>query len=167
MSNKIPLCPFKKFTFNNDKCDDEYFMKHACNEALKAWAIGEIPIGAIAVIDDKIIARAHNLTERAKNATAHAEMLLINKVSKKIGDWRLSNTTLYVTKEPCPMCSGAIFKSRIKRVVIGLVDERQGCLGGKLNFNNIPLNHTLITSVTSLNNFCETLLKTFFELRRN
>lgn len=116
--------------------DDERFMRKAIEQAQKAKAIGEVPIGAVVVCDGKIIARAYNLRQTTKDATAHAEMLAIKKTSKKLKTWHLVDCTLYVTLEPCPMCSGAIINSRLKRVVYGAVDPKAGCCG---TFYNLPM----------------------------
>ena len=106
---------------------DEKYMKVAINEALKAQYIGEVPIGAVIVKDNKIIARAHNLRETRQDPTAHAEYLAIQKAAKIVGSWRLEDCTLYVTLEPCVMCAGAIVMSRIPRVVYGASDPKGGC----------------------------------------
>jgi len=160
-------CSFIPFDVSIETQDDCFFMKNAYNEALKAWQLGEIPIGAIAVEDGKIIAKACNLVETNHDATSHAEMEIIRYLSNLRGDWRLNGITLYVTKEPCPMCSGAIYKSRISRVVVGVYDAIQGCLGGRIHFNDIlKLYHKIEVAQEGLNGTCENLLKTFFELRR-
>ena len=163
----IPKCPF--LPFNEPACapTDAFFMKCAYNEALRAWQLGEIPIGAIAVAEGKIVARACNHVENEQDATAHAEMQIIRELSQKRSDWRLSNVTLYVTKEPCPMCSGAIYKARIPKVVVGVWDKTQGCMGGRINLSeNLRLYHNVEVSCESLNGACEELLLTFFKLRR-
>ena len=142
-------------------------MRCAFNEALKAWGKGEIPIGAVAIADDKLVARAHNAVETNHDPTAHAEMQLIRELSKKKRDWRLTDVTLYVTKEPCPMCAGAIYKARIPKVVVGVVDRQQGCLGGCLCLHTaLRLYHRVSVEVEPLEDACERMLKTFFELRR-
>jgi len=107
---------------------DRLFMKQALEEAQQAALLGEVPIGAVLVYEGKIIARAHNLRETTQNATTHAELLVIQEACKKIGSWRLENTTLYVTLEPCPMCAGAILQSRVPRVVYGARDQKAGCV---------------------------------------
>lgn len=164
----IPKCPFLSFdeTVSNSN-NDIFFMRCAFNEALKAWDLGEIPIGAVGVINGEIVARAYNCVEAKNDATAHAEMEIIRYLSQKKGDWRLSDLTLYVTKEPCPMCSGAIYKSRIPRVVLGAFDTIQGCLGGRIHFNTIlHLYHQVQVDYEPLNGLCEDMIKTFFKLRR-
>jgi tRNA(adenine34) deaminase len=163
----IPSCPFEFFDENPSENSSAYFMRYAFNEALKAWEKGEIPIGAVAVIDEKLVARAHNAVETNHDPTAHAEMQLIRELSQKKGDWRLTDVTLYVTKEPCPMCAGAIYKARIPKVVIGVVDDKQGCLGGCLCLHTmLRLYHRVSVEVEPLEDACERMLKTFFELRR-
>ena len=142
-------------------------MRCAFNEALKAWKLGEIPVGAAAVVDNKLAARAHNAIETRKDPTAHAEMNLIRQLAREKNDWRLTDVTLYVTKEPCPMCSGAIYKARIPKVVVGVVDPQQGCLGGRLCLHEaLRLYHKVEVEIEPLDGICERMLKTFFELRR-
>ncbi len=166
MENHV-FCPFVPFDISVKKETDCFFMQNAYNEALRAWQLGEIPIGAVAVENGKIIASTCNLVETNHDATSHAEMEIIRYLSKVRGDWRLNGITLYVTKEPCPMCSGAIYKSRISRVVLGCYDKIQGCIGGRIHFNEIlKLYHRLNVSQEGLEGACENLLKTFFELRR-
>lgn len=164
----IPPCPFafleEKFLSEPRKQD---FMRCAYNEALKAWKRGEIPIGAVAVAQHSLIARAGNAVETQQDATAHAEMNLIRMLSHQRNDWRLTDVTLYVTKEPCPMCSGAIFRARIPTVIVGAWDTRQGCLGGRIHFNQVlQAYHQVSVEEESLQGSCEQLLTTFFSLRR-
>ena len=160
-------CPFEPFDVTQESNNDRFFMKTAYNQALRAWTLGEIPIGAVAVENGKVIAKACNFIETNHDATAHAEMEIIRYLSKTRGDWRLNSITLYVTKEPCPMCSGAIYKSRISRVVVGVYDAIQGCLGGRIHFNDsLKLYHKVNVAQEDLNGACENLLKTFVELRR-
>jgi len=113
--------------------NDRYFMKIAIEEAKKAGDIGEVPIGAVVVLDGKVIAKAHNLREAEQTAIAHAELLAIDKACKETGSWRLDNAVLYVTLEPCAMCSGAIILSRVKKVVYGASDPKGGCAGTFMN----------------------------------
>ena len=123
---------------------DEFYMNEALKEAEKAFSEGEVPIGAIIVYDSRIIARAHNQTEMLKDATAHAEMIAITQASGSLGDWRLNNAVIYVTKEPCPMCAGAMVNSRIKRLVFGISDIEMGAAGGAINIaGNSILRHQL------------------------
>ena len=116
-------------------------MKMALKEANKAFKKNEVPIGAIIVKDDKVIARAHNMREKNNLATSHAEILVIEKANKKLKSWRLDSCTLYVTIEPCPMCAGAIIQSRIKEVVYGARDLKAGAHASALNLFEIPFNH--------------------------
>lgn len=113
--------------------NDEYYMSMALKEAQKAKAEGEVPIGAVLVRENKILARARNQRERLKNPLSHAELEVIRKASKKLKNWRLSNSTLYVTVEPCAMCAGAIIQSRINRLVYGAEDKKAGACGSILN----------------------------------
>lgn len=146
---------------------DILFMKKALKEAKKAYNMGEIPIGAVIVKDGKIIARGCNKREKSNLATAHAEMIVIDKACKKLGSWRLSDCTLYVTLEPCPMCTGAIINSRISRVVYGSDDPKSGACGGfcDLSKSNI-LNHSFEVFRGVLEKDCKNILNDFFkELR--
>lgn len=143
-------------------------MKEALIEAKKAFAIGEIPIGAI-ICDDKgnIISRGHNLREKTFDATAHAEIVAIRKACTKLQNWRLSDLTLYVTVEPCPMCAGAIFSSRLKRLVYGATDWRAGGCESVFNIvNNHWLNHQTQIRAGVLEDECSLLVKKFFQTKR-
>lgn len=147
--------------------DDAFFMKLAYNNALKAWRQGEVPVGAVIEYGGEVIAQAFNSVELSKDPTAHAEILAITQAAAKIGDWRLNGATLYVTKEPCPMCAGACVMSRISRVVFGAPDPKMGFLGGAAKFHDIKtLNHSLEVSETVLQQECVELLRTFFALKR-
>ncbi|QPC47950.1 tRNA adenosine(34) deaminase TadA [Mangrovibacillus cuniculi] len=148
-------------------CTDSYFMEQAIAEAEKARAIGEVPIGAVVVLNEEIIGRGHNLRETTQQATTHAEVIAIEQACKKIGSWRLEDTTLYVTLEPCPMCSGAIILSRVKRVVYGARDPKAGCVGSLMNLlQDDRFNHQCEVTEGVLNERCSSLLTTFFrELR--
>ena len=143
---------------------DILFMKKALNEAKKAYQIGEIPIGAVIVKDGKIIARGYNKREKANMSTAHAEMVCIDKACKKLGTWRLSGCTLYVTLEPCPLCTGAIINSRIPKVVFGASDTKSGACGGfcDLSKSNI-LNHSFEVTSSILEKECKNILDDFFK----
>jgi len=147
---------------------DILFMKKALKEAKKAYDIAEIPIGAVIVKDDKIIARGYNKREKNNMATSHAEMIAIEKACKKLGTWRLSDCTLYVTLEPCPMCTGAVINARIPRVVFGASDIKSGACGGfcDLSKSNI-LNHIFDIEKGILEDECKDILNSFFkELRK-
>jgi tRNA(adenine34) deaminase len=143
---------------------DEKYMKVAINEALKAQHIGEVPIGAVIVKDNKIIARAHNLRETRQDPTAHAEYLAIQKAAKIVGSWRLEDCTLYVTLEPCVMCAGAIVMSRIPRVVYGASDPKGGCSGSLMDLTQeARFNHRAIVDKHILADECGELLRQFFK----
>lgn len=113
-------------------------MKLAYNQALKAWNCGEVPVGAVIEFGGELIAQAHNSVEGSRDPTAHAEILAITQAAAKLGDWRLAGATLYVTKEPCPMCAGACVMSRLKRVVYAVSDPKMGFLGGAMKFHDLP-----------------------------
>lgn len=146
---------------------DERFMKEAVKQAKKAYAIGEVPIGCVIVYDGKIIARGYNRRTIDKNTLAHAELQAIRKASRKMDDWRLEDCTMYVTLEPCQMCSGAIVQSRMKRVVVGCMNPKAGCAGSVLNILQMPeFNHQVELTTGVLEEACSGLMKTFFrELR--
>lgn len=142
---------------------DSYFMKEAIKEATKAQGLNEVPIGAVIVYDGKIISRAYNLRESEQNSLAHAELLAIDKACRVQGSWRLEDTTLYVTLEPCPMCSGAIILSRVKRVVYGASDPKGGCAGTLMNLLEDPrFNHQCEVVKGVLESECSELLSDFF-----
>ena len=146
-----------------DQTKDEYFMKEAIKEAKKAEELKEVPIGAVIVIGDKIISQAHNLRESRQNAVAHAELLAIDQACREMESWRLEEATLYVTLEPCPMCSGAIILSRVKRVVYGAADPKGGCAGTFMNLlQDERFNHQSEVTRGVLENECSQLLSDFF-----
>jgi tRNA(adenine34) deaminase len=146
---------------------EEYFMREALRQAKKAFAAGEVPIGAVIVREGTIIARAWNQVELLKDATAHAEMLAITQAEAGVGDWRLTDCDLYVTKEPCPMCAGAIVHARLRRVIFGCADPKGGAAGGLLNILQMPqLNHRSEITPRILADDCAALLKEFFAARR-
>ena len=148
--------------------EKEIFMKEALKEAKKAYDKLEIPVGAVIVKDGKIIARAHNQKETKCDTTKHAEILAIQKASKKLKSWRLLNCEMYVTLEPCSMCAGAIINSRIKKVYIGAMDEKTGAVGSVFNlFDDYKFNHKPEFETGILKDECEEILKSFFkELRK-
>jgi tRNA(adenine34) deaminase len=150
-----------------DLQSDHYFMGEALRQAAKAFEKGEVPVGAVIVRGGKIIARAFNQVELLKDATAHAEMLALTQAEQVVGDWRLTDCTLYATKEPCPMCAGAIVHTRLARVVFGASDPKGGAAGGALNLLQFPtLNHRCeITSSVRLEE-CRQLLQNFFVTQR-
>ena len=146
----------------------EYYMKQALKEAEKAYKKLEVPVGAIIVKDGKIIARAHNQKETKTDTTKHAEILAIQKASKKLKSWRLIDCDMYVTLEPCTMCAGAIINSRINKIYIATMDEKTGAVGSVLNiFEDYTFNHKVESEKGILKEECEELLKQFFkELRK-
>ena len=150
-----------------DLHSDDYFMSEALRQALKAYELGEVPVGAVIVRDGRIIARAYNQVETLTDATAHAEMLALTQAESAVGDWRLTDCTLYVTKEPCPMCAGAVVHTRLARVVFGAGDPKGGAAGGALNLLQFPtLNHRCeITSGVRLDE-CREMLRSFFQEQR-
>ena len=145
----------------------EKYMKEALKQAKKAYALGEVPIGCVIVYEDQIIARGYNRRNTDKNTLAHAEITAINRASKKIGDWRLEGCTLYVTLEPCQMCSGAIVQSRITNVVMGCMNPKAGCGGSILNLLEMPeFNHQVHVTRHVMEEECSQILQDFFkELR--
>ncbi|MCI8797759.1 MAG: nucleoside deaminase [Dorea sp.] len=148
---------------------DEKYMKEAVRQARKAYGIGEVPIGCVIVFEDKIIGRGYNRRTVDKNTLAHAELIAIRKACKKIGDWRLEGCTMYVTLEPCQMCSGAIVQSRIPRVVIGCMNPKAGCAGSILNLLQVEeFNHQTELTKGVLEEECSRMMKEFFrELRES
>ncbi|MEE0383267.1 tRNA adenosine(34) deaminase TadA [Amedibacillus dolichus] len=146
---------------------NEKFMVEAIKEAKKAELIDEVPIGCVIVKDDKIIARGHNLRESKQRSTAHAEIIAIEKACKKLKSWRLEGCSLYVTLEPCPMCSGAILQSRIEHVVYGAKDPKGGCMESCMNMYEVKgFNHYPDVIGGVLEDECGSLLKTFFKRKR-
>ncbi len=147
----------------------EIFMKEALKEAKKAYDKLEVPVGAIIVKDGKVIARAHNVKEKKKDTTKHAEIIAISKASKKLESWRLMDCEMYVTLEPCSMCAGALINARIKKVYIGTMDEKTGACGSVFNLlKDYTFNHTVEIETGILQEDCESMLKNFFrELRKS
>ena len=148
--------------------EQEKFMKEALKEAKKAYDKLEVPVGCVIVKDGKIVARAHNLKETKKDTTKHAEILAIQKASKKLDAWRLLDCDMYVTLEPCSMCAGAIINSRIRNLYIGTMDKKTGAAGSVLNlFEDFTFNHKVTVQNGILKEQCEKILKDFFkELRK-
>ena len=150
-----------------DLQSDQYFMGEALRQAARAYEAEEVPVGAVVVREGRIIARAFNQVELLKDATAHAEMLALTQAESVVGDWRLTDCTLYVTKEPCPMCAGAIVHVRLARVVFGAGDPKAGAAGGAMNLlQHASFNHQceITTGVREVE--CRTLLQTFFAEQR-
>ncbi|MCI9314842.1 MAG: nucleoside deaminase [Lachnospiraceae bacterium] len=146
---------------------DEKYMKEAIRQARKAYALGEVPIGCVIVYQERIIGRGYNRRNTDKNTLAHAEITAINKASRKMGDWRLEDCTLYVTLEPCQMCAGAIVQARITEVVMGSMNPKAGCGGSILNILEMPeFNHQVQVRRGILAEECTQMLTDFFkELR--
>lgn len=147
---------------------DDYFMRLALREAEKGYQANEVPVGAIIVREGKVIARAWNQVETLKDATAHAEMLALTSAQSTLGDWRLEGCTLYVTKEPCPMCAGAIVHCRPDKVVFGCPDAKGGAAGGWINLleSNPPLNHRCDVVSGVMGEDCLSILQSFFRAAR-
>jgi len=157
---RASLIPRKRL----DMTRDEKYMKAAIREARKAYALEEVPIGCVIVQNDKIIARGYNRRNTDKNTLAHAEMSAIKKASKKTGDWRLEDCTMYVTLEPCQMCAGAIVQSRLGRVVIGSMNPKAGCAGSVINLLQMKqFNHQVEMETGVLEEECSTMLSGFFQ----
>lgn len=145
----------------------ERFMREALKEAKKAYDKLEVPVGAVIVKEGKIIARAHNLKETKFDTTKHAEILAIQKASKKLNSWRLLDCEMYVTLEPCSMCAGAMINSRIKKVYIGANDEKTGAVGSVFNLlEDYTFNHKVEIEKGILKDECESILKQFFKMLR-
>ena len=150
-----------------DLQSDHFFMGEALRQATRAYEAEEVPVGAVVVLGGRIIARAFNQVELLKDATAHAEMLALTQAEEVVGDWRLTDCTLYVTKEPCPMCAGAIVHVRLARVVFGASDPKGGAAGGALNLLQFPsFNHQCDITHGVREVECRTLLQTFFAEQR-
>ncbi len=151
----------------NTESKDEHYMKKALRQAQRAASLGEVPIGCVIVCGDKVVGRGCNMRNTKKTTLAHAEITAIDKASKKLGDWRLEGCTMYVTLEPCQMCSGAIVQSRLDRVVIGAKNPKAGCAGSILNLLDMEqFNHRVEITNGVLENECSKLLKSFFKLFR-
>ena len=158
----INLLEFFTFTHMENPFDDTYYMKKALQEAEEAFEQGEIPVGAVIVINDRIIARAHNLTELLNDVTAHAEMQAITAAANFLGGKYLTNCTLYVTLEPCKMCAGALYWSQIPKIVYGARDEKRGCIAleTKLHPKTLMVGGVLAEEASAL-------MKRFFVEKRN
>ena len=146
----------------------EKFMKEAITQAKKAYDKEEIPVGAVIVKDGKIIARGYNKKEEKKDTTQHAEIIAIQKASRKIGAWRLQDCEMYVTLEPCAMCTGALIQARLKRVYIGTMDPKTGACGSVLNLlEDYKFNHKVEVETNIMQKECEKILKDFFKYLRS
>lgn len=148
--------------------NDIKFMREALKEAKKAYLINEIPVGCVIVHNDKIIARGYNKREKNNQAIDHAEIIAIKKASKKLNSWRLDECKMYITLEPCVMCSGAIIQSRIKEIIYGAKDYRFGCHKSLINLFDLDFNHKVMVKDYILEKECSSLISNFFkELREN
>ena len=163
-----PACPFEKRFPSQLERDDAFYMSLAYNQAIDAWRRDEVPLGAVIELNGEIIGLAHNTVESAHDPTAHAEILAITQAAAKLGNWRLEGATLYVTKEPCPMCAGATLMARLKRVCYAVPDPKMGCLGGATNLNDLARvnHHVELTAGGVLEPECRELLQAFFKLKR-
>ena len=160
-------CPFQKIYPSQLIRDDKFFMQLAYNQAIDAWRADETPIGAVIEYAGEPIAHAFNRVDQTKDPTAHAEMLAITKAANYLGDWRLNECTLYVTKEPCPMCAGASIMSRLKEVVFAVPDPKMGYLGGVMAAHTTQsLNHCLKVRSGVLEKECLELIQAYFRLKR-
>jgi tRNA(adenine34) deaminase len=147
---------------------DEYLMREALRQAQKAYAADEVPVGAVVVLEGRIIGRAHNQVELLKDATAHAEMLALTQAEATVGDWRLTDCDLYVTKEPCAMCAGALVHTRIRRLIFGCADPSAGAAGSLINLLQMPtFNHHCEITSGALQKECAAILQDFFRKRRD
>lgn len=146
--------------------DDEFYMRLALGLAEQAAEDGEVPVGAVAIWDGEVVGTGRNRREHGKNALAHAELEAIDAACKKLGGWRLHRCELYVTLEPCPMCSGAIINSRIRRLVYGASDPKAGCFGSVADFNSLPFNHRPEIFSGVLADECAQVLSDFFRSLR-
>lgn len=147
--------------------DDNDYMGLALEQARMAYAIGEVPIGAVLVLDGRVVAQAHNMRETWHDATAHAEVIVIREACQKLGRWRLTGATLYVTIEPCPMCAGALVMSRIDRLVYGSADYKAGGVESIFNIpQNAALNHRMTVVAGVRADECAGIMRDFFRARR-
>jgi len=160
-------CPFQKLFPSQLEKDANFYMQHAYNQSINAWEADEVPVGAIVVFEEQIIASAYNQTRLQKDPSAHAEMIAISQASRFIGDWRLNECKLFVTKEPCPMCAGATLISRIGEVHFALEDPKMGGLGGAISLHEMPQsNHKPQVFSGTLALECKILFQSFFQLKR-
>jgi tRNA(adenine34) deaminase len=167
MSEARLECPFQKVFPSQLIRDDVFFMSLAYNQTIDAWREDEVPVGAIIELGGEVIAAAHNQVDNTRDPTAHAEILAITQAAQAIGDWRLAGATLYVTKEPCPMCAGATLMARLKRVVYAVGDPKMGCLGGATDLNALPrINHHLEIARGAMEAECREVLQAYFRLKR-
>jgi len=165
---KSPLpCPYEKLFPSQLVRDDTFFMKLAYNQAIDGWRADETPVGAVIEMHGEPIAAAHNCVDTSKDPTAHAEMLAITQAANAVGDWRLNECRLFVTKEPCPMCAGASIMARLKEVIFAVPDPKMGYLGGVMKAHLTPtLNHRLSVRSGVLEEECRQLIQAYFRLKR-
>jgi tRNA(adenine34) deaminase len=167
LSKSPILCPFEKVFPSQLNRDDAFYMRLAYNAAIDAYNQNEVPVGAVITHHGEVIATSHNQVELTGDATAHAEILAITQATRKCQDWRLNECTLFVTKEPCPMCSGASVMARLGRVVYSVADKKMGFLGGALDISKVQsLNHQLEITGGVLEEDCKELLAHFFSIKR-
>ncbi len=145
---------------------EQQMMKEALLLAQKAYDNDEVPVGAVIVKGNEIVGRGYNKKEEMKNSLAHAEILAINEACNNLGTWHLDDCVLYVTLEPCPMCTGAIINSRIKRVIYGAYDEKGGCMGSLIDLTDLPFNHKVQIVGGYMESECKQLLQDFFKGKR-
>ena len=147
--------------------EHEAFMREALREAEKAYALGEVPVGAVVVVGEEIVSRGHNLRESLQDATAHAEIIALREAARKLGDWRLEDAVLYATMEPCPMCAGAMVQFRVKRIIYGTADPKAGAAGSVVDLLREPrFNHQVEVSAGVLEGPCREILQRFFQQLR-
>jgi len=164
---KPSLCPFPKIFPSQLEKGNLFFMQLAYNEAINAWNADEVPVGAVVARGDEVIASSFNQTRRQKDPTAHAEMIAITIAAKSVGDWRLNDCRLYVTKEPCPMCSGATIMARLGEVHFAVDDQKMGGLGGATSLHSLPFsNHKPKVYRQTMELECKEMLQAFFQLQR-
>jgi tRNA(adenine34) deaminase len=168
VANTRTPCPFEKRFPSQLARDDAFYMSLAYNQAVDAWREDEVPIGAVIVRGGEVVASAHNRVEGSHDPTAHAEMIAITQAAAGMGDWRLEDATVYVTKEPCPMCSGAMVMARVARVCYAVPDPKMGCLGGAADLSALPLSnhHFEVTRGGVLEAECREMLQAFFQAKR-
>ena len=165
---KYAPCPFPKLFPSQLVKDDLFFMQMAYNEAINAWNLNEVPIGAVITRNDEIIASACNQPRQSGAPTAHAEMIAITMAAKKIGDWRLNDCRLFVTMDRCPMCCGDVMMSRVGEVHFGFKDPKMGCLGGAQSLHELPQsNHTPSVDHGTFGQECHALVQAFFKFQRD
>ena len=165
---KTPEYPFEKRFPSQLVRDDAFYMSVAYNQAVDGWREDEVPVGAVIAVGGEVVGADHNRVEGSQDPTAHAEMLALTQAAAKTGHWRLEGATVFVTKEPCPMCSGAMVMSRVKRVCYAVPDPKMGCLGGAANLNELPRSnhHFEVTAGGVLEDECRELIQAFFKRKR-